>query len=163
MMTSWHGNTIGITGPLWGESISHRLICGFRWQRVSNAKICCFICCLNRLLNKQSMCRWCATTWSPYVVPVYHCKYLQENMSGLSFCGYHKTKVLHLVATIENTKTPHQQVSKSNKHATARDIKTTRDLSAQFGASLITTDIHSFLRTPHLHYKSSQYPWLRGD
>ena len=38
LMTSWHGNVLHITGPVWGESTTHS-------QRVSNAEISRFLRC----------------------------------------------------------------------------------------------------------------------
>ena len=57
MMLSWHGNTFHVTGPFWGESIGHRwipLMTGPVMQTFDEF----FLVCLNKLLNKESMCWW---------------------------------------------------------------------------------------------------------
>ena len=38
LMTSWHGNVLHITGPVWGESTTHT-------QRVSNTEVSRFLRC----------------------------------------------------------------------------------------------------------------------
>ena len=59
MMTSWKGNAFRITGPLWRESNGHRIYLGpvMRGFGVS------YYVSLNKLFDKQSICRWFETPW----------------------------------------------------------------------------------------------------
>ena len=40
MMTSWNGNILRVTGPLWGESTGHRRI---PLTKASGAELCCYL------------------------------------------------------------------------------------------------------------------------
>ena len=55
MMTSWHGSTCCINGPLCGESSGHwRVTSGFRSYKICNAVLWCFpVISLNKLLSEQ--------------------------------------------------------------------------------------------------------------
>ena len=65
MMTLWHGNTLHITAPLWGESTS--VTDGFASQSNSNAGLWYFII---SLLTKQSSHHYILTQWRPCDVTV---------------------------------------------------------------------------------------------
>ena len=54
MMTSWHGHTRYITGPLWGDSIS-----GFPIQKACNTELDAFFADCSRMLSEQAV-EWAA-------------------------------------------------------------------------------------------------------
>ena len=59
--TLWHGNTITITGPLWGKSNTHR---------ASNVELSYFIISLIQLLNEEPNCWWFETSFIWGKLPV---------------------------------------------------------------------------------------------
>ena len=69
MMTSWHGNTFHITGPLWGESIIHHVESHHKWPAMWSFVVF-FDVSLNKLLNNQSSCWWFEMPWCSCVICV---------------------------------------------------------------------------------------------
>ena len=58
LMTSWHGNTFRLAGPLWGESSSFPHNRPVRWKFYVF-----FVVNMYKLLNEQLSCQWFETLW----------------------------------------------------------------------------------------------------
>ena len=94
-MTLWHENVFRVIGLLWEKSTS---------QMVSNTELSYSRWCwLNKLLNKQSKCRWLDTVWrwsdvskmAPLLLVL-----TKWFISGYSIKGFHKIRYSVMVAQL---------------------------------------------------------------
>ena len=116
-MSSWHGNVIRITDPLWGNP---PVTGEFSLQRTSNAELSCFLCCYSEQALEHTvelpliwdattpMGRHCNVMWQPICVNYRHSILISIPQRGdsLDFADNYVSSVVQECSEAINAQAP---------------------------------------------------------